>query len=171
MFRNALSLRLKDLMNPTAEVNSELLFSLNAHTPVSLPSPEQLTYLSFCQTISSDHKAHSSGLPSSSHPHFTSLSLTTQLFSLSQSSVFLNHHPECSTKSGASQVGSPLLRHLLFLAHVKPSGNNHKTEGRRPCGEKEEEVQVHCVLKGTDTSSRGLLLLMMKFCVQRKWKD
>lgn len=53
------------------------------------------------------------------------------------------------------QVGSPLLRHLLFLAHVKPSGNNHKTEGRRPCGEKEEEVQVQCALKGTDTSSRG----------------
>lgn len=107
LFRNALSLRLKGLMNPTAEANSELLFSLNAHIPVSLLSPEQLTHLSFCRTISSDHKAHSSCLPSSSLPHFTSLSLTTQLFSLSQSFVFPNSHPECSCKSGASASGQP----------------------------------------------------------------
>lgn len=53
-----------------------------AHTPVSLPSPEQLTpeFLSYYFFWP---QAYSSCLPSSSHPHFTSLSLPTWLFSLS----------------------------------------------------------------------------------------
>lgn len=110
------ALRLKDLMNPTAEANPELLFSLNGayscQPPVSRTAhtSEFLLYHFFWA------QAHSSCLPSSSHPHFTSLSLTTQLFFLSVSP--LSFQTATPVSQEPQQVGSPLVRHLLFLAHA-----------------------------------------------------